>query len=235
MTTRRTLALLALLGAGALAFSGCASTPAAPGASGGSDDSSTELEVDAAWLDGGRMVAIVTQGSGTCVPTASSVTLQADGSVAVTLEDPAGDTACTRDLVPRATGVQLPEGANGDLELELVVTYGDLRGDTDLDAYSGGPVEEYAPSAGWVDDGQFALLTWGSSSCAPMVQDATVVEGNQITVTFSAPPADMVCTADMAPRVTLVAVDDVEDNVVDLTLTGGGVEFETPVQLEIVG
>lgn len=235
MTTRRTLALLALLGAGALAFSGCASTPAAPGASGGSDDSSTELEVDAAWLDGGRMVAIVTQGPGTCVPTASSVTLQADGSVAVTLEDPAGDTACTRDLVPRATGVQLPEGANGDLELELVVTYGDLRGDTDLDAYSGGPVEEYAPSAGWVDDGQFALLTWGSSSCAPMVQDATVAEGKQITVTFSAPPADMVCTADMAPRVTLVAVDDVEDNVVDLTLTGGGVEFETPVQLEIVG
>ncbi|WP_298745076.1 hypothetical protein [uncultured Microbacterium sp.] len=235
MTTRRTLALLALLGAGALAFSGCASTPAAPGASGGSDDSSTELEVDAAWLDGGRMVAIVTQGSGTCVPTASSVTLQADGSVAVTLEDPAGDTACTRDLVPRATGVQLPEGANGDLELELVVTYGDLRGDTDLDSYSGGPVEEYAPSAGWVDDGQFALLTWGSSSCAPMVQDATVAEGNQITVTFTDPPADQVCTADMAPRVTLVAVDDVEDNVVDLTLTGGGVEFETPVQLEIVG
>lgn len=235
MTTRRTLALLAVLGAGALAFSGCASTPASPSASGGPDDSSTELEVDAGWLDGGRMVAIVTQGSSTCVPTASDVTLQADGSVAVTLEDPAGDTACTRDLVPRATGVQLPEGANGDNELELVVTYGDMRGDTDLDAYSGGPVEEYAPSAGWIDDGQFALLTWGSSSCAPMVQDATVEGGNQITVTFTDPPADQVCTADMAPRVTLVAVDGMDDDVVDLALTGGGAEFATPVKLEVVG
>lgn len=235
MTTRRTLALLAVLGAGALVFAGCASTPASPGASGSSGDSSTELEVDAGWLDGGRIVALATQGSSTCVPTASEVTLQADGSVAVTLEDPAGDTACTRDLVPRATAVQLPEGVDGDNELQLVVTYGDLRGDTDLDAYSGGPVEEYTPSAGWVDDGEFALLTWGSSTCVPVVQDATVADGNQITVTFVDPPADQVCTADMGPRVTLVTVAGVDDDVVDLTLTGGGSEFETPVKLQIVG
>lgn len=133
------------------------------------------------------------------MPTASDVTLQADGSVAVTLVDPPADTACTRDLAPRATAVQLPEGANGDDELQLVVTDGDLRGDTDLDAYAGGPVEECTPSAGRVDDGLFALLTWGSSTCAPAVQDAAVSDGNQITVTFVDPPADKVCTADMAP------------------------------------
>lgn len=133
------------------------------------------------------------------MPTASDVTLQADGSVAVTLVDPPADTACTRDLAPRATAVQLPEGANGDDELQLVVTDGDFRGDTDLDAYAGGPVEECTPSAGRVDDGLFALLTWGSSTCAPAVQDAAVSDGNQITVTFVDPPADKVCTADMAP------------------------------------
>lgn len=235
MTTRRTLALLAFLGAGALVFSGCASTPASPAASGGSDDSSTDLEVDAGWLDGGRMVALVTKGSSTCVPLASDVTLQADGSVAVTLQDPPADTACTRDLAPRATLVQLPEGANGANDLELVVTYGDLRGDTDLSAYAGGQVAEYTPSAGWIDEGQFAILTWGSSGCVPVVEDATVEGGNQITVTFVTPPADQVCTADMAPRATLVEIAGVDDDVVELTLTGGGAEFETPVKLQIVG
>lgn len=226
MTSRRTLALLALLGAGALVLSGCAGDADSPADV--PDDVSNELEVDAGWLDGGRMVALVTQGSSTCVPTASDVAVQADGSVAVTLVDPEAQ-ACTRDLVPRASLVQLPEDVAG--EVELVVTYGDLRGDTDLDAYSGGDVAEFTPSAGWIDDDQLVVLTWGSSGCVPVVQDAAA-EGNQITVTFVDPPADQICTSDMAARATLVQIPGADDDVVDLTLTGG--DFSTPVKLQIV-
>src|SRR5690349_11072801 len=44
------------------------STPT-PASTGGGDDGD-EQEVDAAWLDGGRMIGIVTQGSSTCIPVA---------------------------------------------------------------------------------------------------------------------------------------------------------------------
>lgn len=235
MTTRRTLTMLALLSAGALAFAGCASSSTPPAAS-PTDDApvTTELEVDAGWLDGGRTVALVTQGSSTCVPSASDVTLQADGSVAVTLTDPEGQP-CTRDLVPRATLVQLPEGVDGAGAVDLVVTYGEARGETDLEGYAGPAVDEYSPSAGWIDDGLFAILTYGSSSCAPVIEDVTVADGNQVTVTFVTPAADQVCTMDMAPRVVLASVEGVDDDVATVTLTGGGVEFETPVTIEIVG
>lgn len=34
---------------------------------------------------------------------------------------------------------------------------------------------------------------------------------------------------------TLVSIDGVDDDVVDLTLTGGGAEFATAVKLQIAG
>lgn len=237
MSARRTLALFALIGAGALALAGCASSPATPSSSGsGAPVVGGELEeVDAGWLDGGRMVALVTQGSSTCVPTATDVTLQADGSVAVTLEDPAGNVACTRDYVPRASLVALPDGVNAGAELDLVVTYGEARGDTDLDAYSGAAVAEFSPSAGWIDDDQFAILTWGSSSCLPVVESVAADTASSATVVFAEPAADQVCTMDMAPRVTLAQVDGVDDDNATVTLTGGGAEFATPVTIPIAG
>ena len=69
--TRRITTASALLLLGALALSGCASTPGAsssptPTASATGE----EIEVDAAWLDGGSMIGLVTQGSSTCVPAA---------------------------------------------------------------------------------------------------------------------------------------------------------------------
>lgn len=233
MTTRRTLALITLLGAGALVFAGCATASPAPASSGaGSAPAGTELEVEAGWLDGGRMVALVTQGSSTCIPSATEATLQADGTVAITLEDPAGDTPCTADLAPRASLVALPDGVDVTQDVDFVITYNDARGETDLDAYSGGAVEEYSPSAGWIDDGLFAIVTWGSSSCAPAIQDVTA-DGSAVTVGFIDPPADQVCTMDMAPRVALASVTGVSDEGATVTLTGGGAEFATPVTVPI--
>lgn len=232
MTISRVVVAAASLALGALALAGCAGQ--GPAGSGGTDATSgAEIEVEAGWLDGGRAIALVTQGSSTCVPTASEVALQADGTVAVTLEDPAGDAVCTRDLVPRATLVELPAGADPGAELAVVVTYGDARGETDLDAYTGDPVEEYAPSAGWVDDGQFAVLTWGSSSCAPVVESVEATSSSEVLVTFVTPPADQACTMDMAPRVVLATVEGVEDDAATLTLIGGGPEFADGVTIPI--
>jgi len=220
---------VALVGIGSLALASCASSSGSPASNG---ETGAELEVDAAWLNGGASVAIVTYGSSSCVPSASEVTLQADGSVAVTLEDPSGDIACTADYAPRATLADLPEGVAAGQELELVVTYNGARDDVDLDAFTGEAVEEFSPSAGWIDDGTFAILTWGSSSCPPVVQDVTVA-GTEVTVTF-ADLADAVCTMDMAPRVTLAATPDASDDATSVILTGG-MEFAAPVTIPIYG
>lgn len=234
---------LALVAAGVLA--GCATpvgtgTESTPGGTVPSESTppsapGDDLDLDAAWLDDGRMIGIVTQGSSTCVPDAGEVSY-ADGVLDVELVDPPADTPCTADLAPRVSVVGLPEGVDPAEDLEIRVTGEGYRGDTDLDGVAGlDPAGEtdYLPSAGWTDeDGQFVLLTWGSSSCPPQIQDVTGA-GAEVTVTFATPPADQVCTMDMAPRGTVAFVDGLDDDSgVVAVLTGG--EF-ADVRVPIVG
>lgn len=239
MTASRTLAAAALLALGSLALSGCAGS-ADPGDApdpGRTGSVGSEIEVEAGWLDGGRAIALVTHGSSTCLPVVTDVQLQPDGAVAVSLSDPDGATVCTRDYVPRAVLVGLPGGVDTTAELDVVVTYGDTgRGETDLDPYTGGAVEEFSPSAGWIDDDQFAVLTWGSSTCAPVVESAAATSPTEIALTFAAFPETQPCTSDMAPRVALATVTGVDDDqAVSVTLSGGGSEFATPVTIPISG
>jgi hypothetical protein len=99
----------------------------------------------------------------------------------------------------------------------------------------GGGVAEYAPSAGWTGaDGQLVLLTWGSSSCPPVVADATATGPAEITVTFADPPADQVCTMDMGPRGTLVEVPGLSAPPDDAELVLAGDAFDG-IRLPIVG
>lgn len=229
MTSRRTPVFVGLTVA-ILALAGCAS--ATPGGA-PSEDANTgveTLEVSGGWLDGGRLMGIVTQGSSSCVPTASEVVLQADGSVAVTLaDDPAA--ACTRDFVPRVSTVALPAGVTSDDAVDVVVTYGEASGDLALAAYDGPEVQEYSPSAGWVGDGSIAVLTWGSSSCAPTVDSVVSDDPASVTVTFAELPANQACTMDMAPRVVLAHVDGEVDTDAVLTLTGG--DLAEPVEIAL--
>ena len=236
---RRLLALpVPLLLAGGL-LAGCASQAAtAPSGSPSSTGASTEVEIDAAWLDDGRIIGLVTTGSSTCVPAADEATLQADGSLAVTLVEPDADTACTRDLVPRVTLVEAPESVDPADDLVITVTGDGYSGSTDLDGVdglAGGGMTEYLPSAGWTDtDGLFVLLTWGFSSCAPVIADVTASGPAEVTVSFETPPADQVCTMDMAPRATAVVVDGLEeDSDVSLVLAGSP-EFDN-VRIPIYG
>ena len=216
---RRILASVVLGSAAALSLTGCLSGSDAP--------AGQETDVEAAWLDDGRIIAVVTSGSSTCVPTAESAEINSDGALAVELVEPDADTACTRDLVPRATLVTVPNGVDPSQDLEIWVTseagyYGDvtLAGAPGL-AGPGGETD-YEPTAGWTQQqGQFVILTWGSSGCVPVVESSEVTGEAEVTVTFQDPPADQVCTADMAPRTNFAFADGlsgVED--VQLVLTG---------------
>ena len=127
---RRTSSLLALIGAGALLLAGCASGAAVPASSGSASETPIggEIRTEAGWLDGGRFIGIVTDGSSTCVPTATDATVQADGTLAVTLDNGPADKACTADMVPRVSVVGVPEGVDPTKDLDI------------------------EPSAGWTED-----------------------------------------------------------------------------------
>jgi hypothetical protein len=233
---------LALLAAGVLtacatpAGSGSTPTPTSASPSGaGSDDQAKEIEADVAWLDGGRMIGLVTQGSSTCIPVAGEVAYT-NGVLEVELLDPPGATACTMDLVPRVTPVAVPPDVDPTQELEIRFT-GDYTGDADVDGVaglSGGGQTDYLPSAGWTgEDGQFVILTWGSSSCVPVISDVALTSPTEVAVTFADPAADQVCTADMAPRAVVAQVDGASDDAeVTAVLTGDGFDG---VRVPIIG
>lgn len=216
---RRVLASVVLGAAAVLSLTGCLSSSDAP--------PGQQTDVEAAWLDDGRIIAVVTSGSSTCVPTAESAEINSDGALAVELVEPDADTACTRDLAPRATLVTVPDGVDPSEDLEIWVTseagyYGDvtLAGVAGL-AGPGGETD-YAPTAGWTQQqGQFVILTWGSSGCVPVVESSEVSAEAEVTVAFQDQPANQACTMDMAPRTNFAFADGlsgVED--VQLVLTG---------------
>lgn len=219
-----------------LLIAGCTATPGTdtptsspePGAASGDDAN----DVEGVLLDEGRMFAIVTWGSSGCIPQVDQVSAEGQ-TVTVSLVDvepeDGQEKVCTTDFVPRASAGALPEGVDPTAEITVQVSYGDIADDVELDggqAFTGTPGEStgYQPSAGWFDDDALVLLTWGSSSCAPVVESVEG-SGNAGTVTFVTED-DQVCTMDMAPRATVISFpeDSVDDDDFALTLDGGGLE-----------
>lgn len=232
--SRRSRSVVAGLGAALLlvgALAGCA-TPS--GGASASASAGPPLEpapeaqtvpVLAAWLDGGGAIAVVLEGSSTCVPTAGDATY-ADGVLNVSMIEPAEDAACTRDLVPRGIPVAVPAGVDTAQDLTVAVRGDGYEGQVQLAGVAGmtpGGPEDPAPSAGWATPDTFALLTYGSSSCVPQVAETAISAPGEIAVTFATPPEDQMCTADFAPRVTLVWVADPELGAsYEAVLTGDG-------------
>lgn len=209
----------------ALALTGCATggVDAGPGGPGAGDQAGTEgAAIGAAWLAGGSLIAVVTEGSSTCRPFVEDAVLD-EGVLVVSLTETTGeDQACTADLVKRGTVIGVPEGVEPGTGIDIQVTVDGVFGETRLEGYAGGgSADEYTTSAGWVDDRTLALLTWGSSSCAPVVESATVESPTSVAVSFVDPPADQVCTMDMAPRVAVVSLDGEVDRDATISLSGG--------------
>jgi len=222
--------MLLLAAAGFL--TGCGGT-AAPAAT-----TPVDMDVEAAWLDGGRLLGIVTWGSSSCPPMDGEATLADDGTLDVVLVDPAEtdpDRACTADFAPRITTVGAPDGVDPAQPLTLAVSLGAATGQTTLAGVPGlgtpVPDTDYQPSAGWTGQpGLLAYVTWGSSTCVPAVQDLAVTGDAQVTVTFQEPAADRMCTMDMAPRPGLLEVTDLTTPVgAELVLSGDGVDATVPI------
>jgi hypothetical protein len=226
---RLPLAGLGALAIASLALAGCASSAGGPTSVSATPQQTIEADPDlgAAWLDGGRMVGLVTLGSSTCVPGIADEAEYTDGVLHVELAPPAGDTACTRDLVPRVTLVGVPADVDPQENLQIEVTGDEYFGQVELEGVPGLEASgetDYEPSAGWATTkGQFVILTWGSSTCIPEIEDVAATGPAEVTVTYVTPPDDQVCTMDMVPRGAVTAVNDLEENAdVELILTKGG-------------
>jgi len=241
-------AALSVLGIAALAaglLAGCATTPGGdlPDVDGETltPDTGTTVptdgDIEAAWLDGGRLIGIVTYGSSTCVPVVDTATLNGD-VIDVTFVEPDPNTPCTADYAPRVSIAGTPEGVDPTQDIEIRVSGDGQSDDTDLDGVPGlvaGGSTDYLPSAGWTgEDGQFIMLTWGSSTCVPMVESVEASGPTEVTVVIASPATDQVCTMDMVPRAAVLAVTGIDDDSanVEMVLTGG--EF-ADVRVPIVG
>lgn len=235
----------ALLAAAALVLTGCTSDagpatpvstpePSAPAVSPEPPAASDDAELEAAWLDEGRFFAVVTWGSSTCVPVVETTTAEGQ-TVTVTFAEEDATRPCTADYAPRASIAPLPEGVDPTEDVEVVVTLGDttlrteLDGDDDLTA-SGEPTQ-YAPSAGWFDDRQLVLLTWGSSSCPPVVESIEE-SSDSATITFAAETG--ACTRDMVPSSTVLGFSETVDDDDDFVVTLQGAGFDG-VELRPIG
>lgn len=62
--------------------------------------------------------------------------------------------------------------------------------------------DPYPVDAAWLLDGQLiAFVTWGSSSCHPVVKSVTATGDARIDVAFDRPTQNRFCTLDYSPRV----------------------------------
>ena len=229
---RRNRILFAALGslaAASLALAGCATPSGGPPSDSASPQSSIAPDPDlgAAWLDEGRLVGLVTLGSSTCVPTLADEARYTDGVLHVELAAPEADRPCTTDLVPRVTLVGVPQDVDPADDLQIEVTGDDYFGQVELEGVAGldpSGETDYEPSAGWATtEGQFVILTWGSSTCVPVIADVAATGPAEVTVTYQTPPDNQACTMDMVPRAAVTAVNDLEeDSDVTAILTKGG-------------
>ncbi|MEV8218409.1 hypothetical protein AB0O65_01440 [Microbacterium sp. NPDC077391] len=236
MTRSRTLPVVATLAAVALLSTGCATRPGsdaptssrAPSGASSAPVADGVSEVEVAWIDGGRAVALLTWGSSSCEPTVDDVSAAKQGIRVILAAS--GEKACTDDLAPRALMVPVPEGVDVTSDVEVEVVHGQRTDIADLEALAETPQgqTDFQPTASWYDDGGLVLLTWGSSSCRPVVDDVQATDAGA-TVTFQ--DIDRPCTMDMAPRLTPLSVPgDRSDGPYELTLVGGGLDGAVAVE-----
>ncbi|MGF3056116.1 hypothetical protein [Microbacterium sp. YY-01] len=235
MKLRHRFAALSVLAGAALVIAGCASGPQAGDQPAPTEDPQQPAEtgqIEATWLDTGRFIGVVTWGSSGCVPLEGETI--ADGqNITTTLSLDDEDAACTADFAPRATLIGVPEGvdATQDATLTVELPEGETAEVTIAgnDTLTGELPDQFVPSAGWAGD-QIVLLSWGSSSCPPLV-DAIDEDANSARVTFVT--EDRPCTMDLAPRLTIITPTQAADHSgYQLTLTGADFSDDT---LDVIG
>lgn len=73
------------------------------------------------------------------------------------------------------------------------------------------PVDDFGPSAAWLEEGvSLELTTYGSSSCPAEVAEV-LLESADLVALQLAPPSDGACTMDMAPSTQTIELPDGAD------------------------
>lgn len=220
----------ALLGL-TIALGACASTPATPDekTSQSPDAGAGDFATEAAWLDEGRLIGLVTYGSSRCVPVVEDATVD-DDVITVTFAKGEEGAVCTADMAPRVSIFGVPEGADVTNDFDVVVAGIDEKAELDgLDAAPTETATDYAPSAGWLNDkGGFLVATWGSSTCVPVIEAVESTGTADVALTFAAPKEDRPCTMDMVPRATIAQVDGLaSQDDITLLLSGDNITGST--------
>ena len=91
------------------------------------------------------------------------------------------------------------------------------------------PTDSADIEAAWIDGGRgFAVVTWGSSSCIPLIEQVTAT-GQTIDVVLADPDETVACTKDLVPRASSVGLPAGVDpsQPVELHVTYGAVTDDT--------
>jgi len=125
-----------------------------------------------------------------------------DGS---TTAEPTGDPADDATLAPDAATMAVEAGAHG-------------RG---LPPGVDGSAEGGTGAAWSAEPGLLYVVTYGSSTCPLLAEPEATAQGAEVSVTFVEVPADAVCTMDLVPATSVVAVPDDVDASADVTAVLG--------------
>ena len=203
MKTARSLSIAVGVLTLAALIAGCATSPGtAP--THASSKISADAAPRAAWLDSSSFV-VATRGDG-CPPIIGDL-VAADQRIDVRLTT-ASDEGCDGDPATYGAFVGVPAGIDTSKPVTIAVTQlGDeaslleLPGRADGGIVPADRMPSQLPAAAWIDEGELAVLTWGSSTCVPA---GGAIDGDVLTLDE---PTEGMCTMDFVPRITFVTAD----------------------------
>lgn len=68
---------------------------------------------------------------------------------------------------------------------------------------------EFPTTAAWLDNGSIVtFITWGSSSCLPVIESVKAGGDNSINIALTSPEEPVFCTMDFAPQVNWAFVPE---------------------------
>lgn len=199
------------------ALAGCAaSIGGSPAPESTADPDASAAAPRAAWLDASSFV-LQTEG-GACAPIIEELVV-GDQELDVMLAD-RGTSDCAADAGPHGMYLGLPAGFDSARPVTVNVTepHGASTAITLPGLASGALIPadmpaDQVPAAAWIDEGELAVLTWGSSTCVPGSGDA-VDDGDAKALVRLHEPTDTICTMDYVPRITFVNAPGIEPDAV---------------------
>lgn len=174
-----------------------------------------------AWLDANSFV-LQTWGDA-CAPQIGDL-VAGEQSLEIVLVD-GSDEVCAAVQTAHGMYVGLPAGFDSSRPVELTVTGTEgeeteltLPGLTAGEIIPADRMYDQAPRAAWLDEHELAVLTWGSSTCAPASGALEAISAKEGVVRLE-PSANEVCTMDLVPQITFVPADGLDEDA-ELTLEG---------------